>query len=69
MGIPRLGLEVDAKRTSRKEELGCFLLVFGWRCLQMERKEVPAAKAGGAQSECLRAPPCGSAVVRLLDSL
>lgn len=47
MGIPRLGLKVEAKRTSRKGELGYLFLAFGWRSFQMELKEVTAARAGG----------------------
>lgn len=47
MGIPRLGLKVEAKGTSRKGELGYLFLAFGWRSSQMELKEVPAARAGG----------------------
>lgn len=47
MGIPRLGLKVEAKGTSRKGELGYLFQAFGWRSLQMELKEVTAARAGG----------------------
>lgn len=47
MVIPRLGLKVEAKETGRKGELGYLFMAFGWRSLQMELKEVPAAKAGG----------------------
>lgn len=46
MGIPRLGLKVEAKGTSRKE-LGYLFLAFGWRSFQMELKEVTAARVGG----------------------
>lgn len=47
MVIPRLGLKIEAKGTGGKGELGYLFMAFGWGSLQMELKEVPAAKAGG----------------------
>lgn len=68
MGIPRLRLKVEAKGASQKGELDYLFLAFGWRSLQMELKEVTAARVMGP-SECLRVPSCGLAVVRSLHSL
>lgn len=46
-GNTKAWFEGRSKGTGRKGELGYLCMAFGWGSLQMELKEVPAAKAGG----------------------
>lgn len=71
MVISRLGLKVEAKGIGRKE-LGYLCMAFGWGSLQMELKEVPAAKAGGPirmPENALVRISCGQTASQLVNCL